>query len=376
MLLKNKNVAVIGAGPVGLTIAKLLQQKGVKINIYERDKNPQARVWGGTLDLHKNTGQDAMEKMGLLQKYFELAVPMGRTLANIHGKVFFTKEPEIGNPEINRNVLRQMLLSSLTDETVLWDRRFVGIEAHNGKWLLHFEDKPSVTADLVIGANGGMSNIRNCVTDIEVEHTETFIIQGEVTLPETRCPDFFQLCNGNILMTASNGITLVANPKNNGALGYAVTFNAPELCSHKSKLNFQNCTEIANFLSGMLSQWHEFYKQLFYTTTSFVGLPSRILPLDKAWNANRELPITLIGDAAHIMPPFAGQGVNIGLLDAIILSDNLTNGGFDTTETAITDYEQKMFIYAKEAQLETVRNERDMHLSDFSFEKRFKNQSK
>jgi len=69
------------------------------------------------------------------------------------------------------------------------------------------------------------------------------------------------------------------------------------------------------------------------------------------------------------MPPFAGQGVNIGLMDTLILSDNLTNGKFKTIQTAIDDYEQKMFVYATEAQLESSKNEIEMHNPDFSFQK-------
>ncbi|MNR65874.1 hypothetical protein D3C85_1891110 [compost metagenome] len=68
------------------------------------------------------------------------------------------------------------------------------------------------------------------------------------------------------------------------------------------------------------------------------------------------------------MPPFAGQGANTGLKDALILSENLTNGKFETLKSAISDYEKQMFVYAKEAQLETSNNEIKMHDPNFSFQ--------
>ena len=76
-LLSDKNVAIIGGGPVGLTMAKLLQQNGIDVSVYERDNDREARIFGGTLDLHKGSGQEAMKKAGLLQTYYDLALPMG-----------------------------------------------------------------------------------------------------------------------------------------------------------------------------------------------------------------------------------------------------------------------------------------------------------
>jgi len=371
MILKDKKVAIIGAGPIGLTMAGLLQQQGIDVTVYERDKHSEARIWGGTLDLHEDSGQVALKKAGLLRGYLAMAKPMGRIITDKQGNVVLSVPPQHKTPEINRNNLRQLLLNSLVENTVDWDSKFTSLTKEDDRWLLRFENQPDAIADVVIVANGGMSAARKYVTNVEAKYTGTFIIQGEIPEPEINCPEFYRLCNNSIFMTACNGVNFVANPHNNGALTYNVTFRKPEEWLSNNRLDFQDKEVIAAFLSEMFSHWHESYRRLFSATTYFVGLPARVLLLDNQWEGNRPLPITLIGDAAHVMPPFAGKGVNTGLMDALIVSDNFTNGKFDTLEAAIADYEKKMFVYARQAQLETSTNEIAMHQPDFSFLKRF-----
>lgn len=69
MLLDNKKVAIIGGGPGGLTLARLLQEKGVDVKVYERDENREVRQQGSTLDLHDDTGLKAINKAGLIDEF-------------------------------------------------------------------------------------------------------------------------------------------------------------------------------------------------------------------------------------------------------------------------------------------------------------------
>ena len=105
-LLSDKNVAIIG-GPVGLTMAKLLQQNGIDVSVYEKRQRPRGKNFGGTLDL-QGSGQEAMKKAGLLQTYYDLALPMGVNIADEKGNIYpknVKPENRFDNPEINRNDL-------------------------------------------------------------------------------------------------------------------------------------------------------------------------------------------------------------------------------------------------------------------------------
>jgi len=271
MILKDKKVAVIGAGPVGLTIAKLLQQKGAEVTVYERDKDPEARIWGGTLDLHRQSGQVALAAAGLLDEYYARAIPMGVIMADEQGRVLTVKnlkpEQELDNPEISRNELRKLLLNSLNAATVVWDHQCTGLEEQDGQWLMHFDHQPTATADLIIGANGGMSAVRSFVADTVIEETGTFIIQGDVPEPEINCAEFYQKCDGHRWMAAFGGNLIVVNPLNAGRLSYGVIFEKP---AYWKGMDFSNTSRVTAFLTERFSEWDDSYHQLFRSTAFFV----------------------------------------------------------------------------------------------------------
>jgi 2-polyprenyl-6-methoxyphenol hydroxylase-like FAD-dependent oxidoreductase len=86
------------------------------------------------------------------------------------------------------------------------------------------------------------------------------------------------------------------------------------------------------------------------------------MPFDQSWDA---LPnLTMIGDAAHVMPPFAGEGANMAMLDALELSESLLSKKFPTPLEAIGAYEANMRLRAAEAASESLINGEKMHAED------------
>lgn len=367
MLLQNKTVAVIGGGPVGLIFAKLLQLENVNVKVYERDKDEFSRIKGGTLDIHHDYGQIALKKAGLLEEYYKLSRPTGERSANINAEILLDEFPDehqlYDRPEIDRNDLRQMLVENLKGNTIVWNSKLVSVQQQDDQFVLHFQDGKTVIADLVIGANGGMSNVRKLVTNTIPKYTGIIIIQGEVLNPNESCPNFKKLCGSGNFGVIGEQKFLFSQTKANGALNYYISFRKPESWIMEHGLDFQNNKEINSFLADLLPNWNVSYKELFEATTEFTLLPMRKLPLEN-WLPHKN--ITLIGDAAHVMPPFSGIGVNIGLLDALYLSENLTNGAYTDLLTAISKYEERMFEYATKAQQDTTEAEEGIH-SDKDF---------
>ena len=172
MLLINKQIAIIGGGPGGLTLARLLQIKGAKVNVYERDASRTIRVQGGTLDLHKDSGLAALEKAGLMDAFKTNYRPNADKLRVVdeHAKIFLDEHNEQSasdfgdewfRPEIDRGPLRDMLLDSLLPGTVVWDSHVVSMEKIDGAWKLLFQNGDLVAVDMVIGADGANSKIRS-----------------------------------------------------------------------------------------------------------------------------------------------------------------------------------------------------------------------
>lgn len=371
MKLQDKKIAIVGGGPGGLTLAKLLQLKGMNVKVYERDLNKNARVQGSPLDLHDDSGLAALSKAGLLEEFKSNFLPKAdrKKILDENAEVFFSDhgtkmEENFGNPyfrpEIDRGALRKILLESLIAETVRWNCHFSSMNKHHNGWMLHFKNGNTVYADIVIAADGANSKIRPYITDIKAFYSGIIMLEGTIYDAAHTSPQISALLNGGKIMAFGNTKGILMGQKGNGEIGFYASFKADENWTVNSGLNFNDKEQLLKWFKTTYPGWNDVWLQLFENASSpFIPRPIYCMPLDQTWEA---LPnLTMIGDAAHVMPPFAGEGVNMAMRDALELSKCLTGGKYDTVHKAIAVYEKDMQERAATSAKESLENGELMH---------------
>lgn len=374
MLTDNRSVAIVGGGPGGLTLARLLQLKAVNVKVYERDLNKDARVQGSPLDMHETSGLEAIRRAGLLGEFKKNFRPGAdrMIIANKDAAVCFTDHEnkpadDFGNeyfrPEIDRGPLRNMLLGSLQTGTVVWDSHFISMEKQGEGWLLHFKNGSRVYADIVIAADGANSKIRPYITNAKAFYSGITMLEGNVYQAKQAVPRIHALLNGGKIMAFGNEQCLLMGSKGNGDLGFYASFKTGENWPSFSGLDFSDNRQLLSWFktnyTGWSADWYELFGQ---AATPFIPRPIYCMPLDQNWEARPDA--TMLGDAAHVMPPFAGEGANMAMLDALELSECLTSGGYNSLQEAIASYEINMRKRAAAAAKESLENGERMHSKD------------
>jgi 2-polyprenyl-6-methoxyphenol hydroxylase-like FAD-dependent oxidoreductase len=372
MLLTDKQIAIVGGGPGGLTLAKLLQLKGADVKVYERDADKHARVQGSPLDLHEESGLAAIIKAGLLEEFKHSFMPGAdrKKIMNEQASIFFSdhetkQEENFGDahfrPEIDRGVLRKLLLDSLNTDTVVWDSHFTSLEKQEDHgWLLHFKNRNAAYADIVIAADGANSKIRPYITDIKPFYTGITMLEGNIYDAKNAAPAISELLNGGKIMAFGNKKDILMGQKGNGEIGFYASFKTTADWASASGLNFSDRHEVLKWFKTEYPEWSGVWYELFANAeTPFIPRPIYCMPLDQAWEALPDL--TMLGDAAHVMPPFAGEGVNMAMLDALELSECLANNEYSNTREAIAAYETRMRARAAKAAEESLENGERMH---------------
>ncbi|KAJ3010401.1 UNVERIFIED_CONTAM: hypothetical protein HDU68_002142 [Siphonaria sp. JEL0065] len=345
-------VAIVGAGPAGLCLARILQLAKFKAIIFEADESAQFRSQGGSLDLHAGTGQRAL-KVAQLFSEFLVKVQQGADgmcIMNETGKILYQDAGDGGRPEILREDLKTLLLDSLEEGTVKWGHKLVKVEPPDmgaEKIKLSFTNGTVACADIVVGADGTWSKVRPVLTTTKPDYTGVSLY--EIILPLNHDTSFFP--KGTLTAMQNTGAGAVVMAHLFGSFGRVYV---AKRCQEPLELQQQTPQE-------MVDDWTPEIKDLVGSAPA-IQRDLFALPTGFMWSEEKEnwkSRVALIGDAAHVMSPFAGEGANLALADAADLASALVKAFKAGGEygSAIALFNQKtMWPRAKEAATESANN--------------------
>jgi 2-polyprenyl-6-methoxyphenol hydroxylase-like FAD-dependent oxidoreductase len=337
-------ITIIGAGLGGLALARVLHVHGIESVVYDADASATARHQGGMLDLHEDSGQAALRAAGL-HDVFRSRVLAGGDATRVldkHAKVWFEDSGGNGRPEIDRQALRSLLLDSLPAGTVRWNAKVTSVRP--GREVT-FADGSAVAADVLIGADGAWSRVRLLVTPALPEYVGLSFAEIRIADADRRHPAQAAAVGAGSLFALGDERGFLAHREPNAELCVYVALKKPADW-------FESGTVTPETLLADFPDWDESLRGLI---TSGVGdlVPRPIyrLPVGLRWA--RVPGVTLVGDAAHLMSPFAGEGANMALQDGAELAAAIVAHP-DDLEAALTAYEMPMFARAEEKARESA----------------------
>lgn len=334
-------IAIVGAGLGGLALARVLHVHGIDAVVYEREPSRDARDQGGMLDIH--SGQQALREAGLIDQFHAIARPEGQDMRLLEpdGTLLLQEDtpddaPSL-RPEIDRADLRDLLLDSLPEHVVRWGHAFES--ADNG--MVRFADGSTATYDLLVGADGAQSRVRALLTDARPAHLGQNVVEVGIPDIDRTHPDLAAMVGRGNYWVFGDGKCLAAQRNGDGRVRIGISFyNTGEDWFATSGIPFDDPAAARARLIELLAGWDARFIALIEACDDKV-MPRQIttLPIGLTWPSNPG--VTLLGDAAHLMPP-VGMGANLALLDGAQLGLALAAHP-DDFPTAVKEYEREMF---------------------------------
>ncbi|KAK1474366.1 tetracycline resistance protein from transposon [Colletotrichum cuscutae] len=375
--MSNPKIAIIGAGPA----ARLLHLAKIEATVFESEASPNFRSQGGSLDLHTDTGLAALKEAGLFDEFLKHARYDGQYMAIVDkdNKPWFVNSATgLGSslqerPEIDRPKLREILAESLPPDMIKWGHRLKEVREDGS---LVFGHTSIGGFDLVVGADGAWSKVRKLLApDIKPLWTGIKLFGMSIPNAAETAPRVYKLANRGSVFANSDGKRLSIQQMGDGSLsiyasstgGGGEDWASPEVCGYDP----HDLEAVKKALLVLYQDWApELTGAIIKAAGECTPRSLYMLPVGFTWPHRRG--VTVIGDAAHLMTPFAGEGVNVALEDAMKLAKAIISAVAESSDASadapryldkrIEAFEKDMF-----PRMEKVQRLTDELMHDFMF---------